>query len=64
MSEQSEQAKPYAVIFLTTLRVARFDTKDEWYDAMKTLKSQDAPFVPVKYHYGAQRYIVPENWGD
>lgn len=56
--------KPFALVFLTTLRVAKFDTKDEWYDAMRTLKQQNTPFIALKYHFGSERYITPERGDD
>ena len=52
--------KPYAILFLTTLRVARFDSKDEFQDAMKSLRSQGTEFIALKWHESAQRYVVPE----
>jgi len=59
MSDETKPA-PFAVVILTGLRVARFHTKEEFQDAMKTLKADETPFVPVKYHHGAGRYVLPE----
>lgn len=55
-----EKQAPFAIIILTNLRVARFQTKDEWQDAMKNLRERDRAFIPVKYHFGIERYETPE----
>jgi len=62
MATNDDSQKPFAVIILTTLRVARFQTKDEFYDAMRNLKERETPFIPVKYHHGVERYILPDTY--
>jgi len=52
--------KPYAILILTQLRVAKFDTKDEFKDAIKNLQATDTPFIALKYNNGAELYTQLE----
>ena len=62
MSEEQtgESAAPFALIILKTLRVVRFQTKEEFFDAMKTLNERKTKFIGFKYHHGAGTYVMPE----
>lgn len=54
---------PYALIILTdNLRVAKFQTKDEWLIAAQNLRAQNSPFIPLKYHGSVQAYSQQEIW--
>lgn len=55
--------KPYAALIVGSLRVVRFDSRDELQDALKTLKSQGKTFFAFKYHHGAEGYVQCEVWG-
>lgn len=54
------ERQPFAILFLTSLRVARFYTKEEFNDAMVTLRQLGIEFIALKWHESAQRYVVPE----
>jgi len=60
MSDNKPTDAPFALIILTGLRVVRFQTRQEFEDAMLTLRNAETPFVPVKYHHGAGRYVLPD----
>ena len=51
---------PFALLILTSLAVKRFNSKDEQRIAMDALQTKGVRFVALKYHHGAQTYIVPE----
>jgi hypothetical protein len=51
---------PFALLLLTSLAVKRFNSKDEQRIAMDALQTKGVRFVALKYHHGAQTYIVPE----
>lgn len=52
--------KPFAILWLTTLRLAKFDTKQEFKDAILTLQNNGTEFIALIYHKDADIYTVPE----
>lgn len=54
--------KQFAILIIGTLRVVRFDSKDELQDALKTLRANDKAFLVFKWHHGLERYVPLEIW--
>jgi hypothetical protein len=54
-----ETAK-FAIVMLNTLRVVRFQTRDELTDAVRELAKREIDYIVFKYHAGTNRWIMPE----
>jgi len=55
--------KKFAIIMLRDAKVRAFDYKDEWEAAIQTFVNRNVPFIPLKWHQGAEQYIQPEMSG-
>ena len=49
MAYQNEDRSRFAIVFLTTLRVAKFQVKDDWMDSMLTLVAESALAIDSGY---------------
>jgi hypothetical protein len=52
--------QPYVVLTLKSLFLKKCATRDEFLDAILSLKRQNIDFVPLKYHAGTDSYFVME----
>lgn len=52
------ERKPWAVLRLTDLRVARLAHRDEMDDAIAAMRARGAGFVPLRWHTGAETWVA------